>query len=100
MLTDYNKTPYPPVISVHVSCWIASMLTNCLRFFIVPICLVVILPLMPTIALSQSTTETWFGWIESPEQQLRTIVRVQRDQTGMQPLVSSLAPIKLLSQFR
>ena len=58
------------------------MLTNCLRFFIVPICLVVILPLMPTIALSQSTTETWFGWIESPEQQLRTIVRVQRDQTG------------------
>ena len=29
-----------------------------------------------------SKTETWFGWIETPLQQLRTIVRLQRDADG------------------
>lgn len=40
---------------------------------------------IPSLAFPQaeaSKTETWFGWIETPKQQLRTIVRLQRDSDG------------------
>ncbi len=58
------------------------MLPNCSRCSIVAICLGVILWPAPTIAFSQSATEIWFGWIETPKQQLRTVVRFERDQEG------------------
>ena len=40
---------------------------------------------IPSFAFAQadaSKAETWFGWIETPKQQLRTIVRLQRDADG------------------
>ena len=40
---------------------------------------------IPSFAFAQadaSKAETWFGWIETPLQQLRTIVRLQRDADG------------------
>ncbi len=36
----------------------------------------------PSIQVSEPQTETWFGWYETPNQQLRTILRVQRDKEG------------------
>lgn len=36
----------------------------------------------PSIQVSESQTETWFGWYETPNLQLRTILRVQRDKEG------------------
>ena len=58
------------------------------------VCLGILLSLTSTIALSQtqelavqaavpSLNESWFGWIETPKQQLRTIVRVQRNTEGI-----------------
>ena len=62
------------------------------RFPFASVCLGFLLSLTATIAFSQSNddkdpvatpTESWFGWIETPKQQLRTIVRVQRDKEGI-----------------
>ncbi len=36
----------------------------------------------PSIQVSEPQTETWFGWYETPNQQLRTVLRVQRDKEG------------------
>ena len=36
----------------------------------------------PSIQVSEPQTEIWFGWFETPNQQLRTILRVQRDKEG------------------
>ncbi len=36
----------------------------------------------PEIQLAEPKSETWFGWFETPTQQLRTIVNVQRDKEG------------------
>ena len=69
------------------------MLTNGSSLLFAAVCLGCVLTLSPTMAFSQSngpaaqgaTTkqfESWFGWIETPKQQLRTIVRVQRDKEG------------------
>ena len=70
------------------------MLMKCLRISFVAVCLGTLLPLASAIALSQtqelavqatvpSQNESWFGWIETPKQQLRTIVRVHRDKEGI-----------------
>ncbi len=58
------------------------MLPNCSCSSLVAICLSVTLSLTPTIAFSQSATEIWFGWMETPKQQLRTVVRFERAQAG------------------
>ncbi len=50
--------------------------------YMVSVSLGVLLSLTPTIAFSQSSTEIWFGWIETPKQQLRTVVRFTRDPAG------------------
>ena len=36
----------------------------------------------PKVEKAEPQTETWFGWFETPNQQLRTILRVQRDKEG------------------
>jgi len=36
----------------------------------------------PSFQVSEPQTETWFGWYETPNQQLRTVLRVQRDKEG------------------
>ena len=72
---------------------IKDMLMNCLKFSFAAVCLGILLSLVSTIALSQtqqltvqaaapSLNESWVGWIETPKQQLRTIVRLQRDKEG------------------
>lgn len=69
------------------------MLTNGSTLFLAAVCLGGLLTLSPTPAVAQSTGlpapsvtpqqfESWFGWIETPKQQLRTILRVERDWEG------------------
>ena len=45
-----------------------------------------------TLPTKGSKTETWFGWIDSPEQQLRTVVRIQRDDQNKPMTATILSP--------